>query len=325
MQNIFSHIAYLLTKHECVVIPEFGALVHSATSSKNAANDDVFSPPCVSLGFNSELKHNDGLLCYSVKREQNISYNEANKIITDFSAELTDLLNKKREFTIPQVGRFIRTGDNKIIFSQASDISANAAQYGFKNFYMPLLSDIIVPAEKEEPQKDKDQRVIMIPLSKRLITAASVAAIALLFLLLSTPINNKDIPAQYAGMFSSYIPPAPEIVYLNPIENETIEKVEISDTIVSSRIEIPVETNESSNGYLIVIASLPNKNEAERMLLKIKKEFNSAAILEKDKRFRIYIHSFQDKKEAEYFLDKFRLENPKRKDAWLLSNYNQHC
>jgi len=321
MQNIFSHIAYLLTKHECVIIPGFGALVHSDVSSGNVTDGDVFSPPAISLGFNSELKHNDGVLADSIKREQKISYNEANKMVSDFSAKLNEQLKNKKKVTIPQVGCFVLSEDTKINFYPAADLSANASQFGFKNFYIPLLSQIIISAEKEETEKPvtEGRNVILIPLSRRLLTVASVAAIALIFMLLSTPISNKDIPAQYAGMF---------VIPVDVQEKQVVEDTKKQDTIVLKKItpivKPDVEENKtidnSSDDYLIIIASFPNRREAERMLSHFKKEFSSAAIIERSDRSRIYIRSFQDKEEAENFLEKFRQDNPKHRDAWLLSN-----
>ena len=344
MQNIFSHIAYLLTAHECVIIPGFGALVHSVVPSGSAMDEDVFSPPRVSLGFNSELKYNDGLLCDSLKREKNIAYNEANKIVSDFSAGLIDLLKKKKEFTIPQVGHFVQTETNKINFSPALDLSANAEQYGFKNFYLPLLSEIVVPAEKEGPERAETQKFIMVPLRKRLLTAASVAAVALLFLLFSTPIDNREIPAQYAGMFSSYTFSIPEVIPVALPEEQVIENIEELSPIVVNQVEkeeleaiAPVQEevaatvnpdseekkitdNPSSGNYFIIIASFERKSTADKMLPHYKKEFDSASVHVKNNRSRIYIQSFQDKKEAEHFLIEFRRDNPKHKDAWLLCN-----
>ena len=340
MQNIFSHIAYLLTKHECVIIPGFGALIHTPVSSKNA-DENVFSPPGISLGFNSELNHNDGILADSVKREQKVSYNEANKIVSDFSVQFIDLLKNKKEVSIPQVGYFGLSEDNKINFSPATVLSANAGQYGFKNFYLPLLIDIATPTvTKEAEGSNNNKRSTTIPLRKRLLTAASVAAVALIFLLLSTPINNKEIPAQYAGMFSSYIQEpvsfitnVPDSLISENIMNEdsisTEMPVQVSEDTLKTTAVIEEEVEKeivpevkpfSANGYLIIIASFPNKRDAEKRLSQLKKEFNTASIIEKSDRSRIYIRSFEDKEEAEYFLNKFRKDNPKYKDAWLLSN-----
>ena len=337
MQSIFSHIAYLLTQHECVVIPGFGALIHSYVPARNAMDEDIFSPPSISLGFNSELNHNDGILADSIKSERNISYNDANKIVSDFSVKLNDQLKNKKKITIPQVGHFALSEDKKINFSPAADLSANVDQFGFKNFYIPLLSEIATTPEKDKPEESQDNRVIMIPLSKRLLTAASVAAIVLIFMLLSTPIDNKDVPMQYAGMFSSYTPVS--VHQAIPVElpeattDEVVVKDSISELVVSAKESIPeqslVEQKEekpvlivenSPNGYLIIIASFPTRREAERILPDLKKNFDSASIIEKNNRSRIYIRSFQDKKEAEYFLDRFRIENPQHQDAWLLSN-----
>ena len=312
MQNIFSHIAYLLTKHECVIIPGFGALVHSDVLPGNTMDEDVFSPPAISLGFNSELKHNDGVLADSIKREQKISYNEASKMVSDFSAKLNEQLKNKKKVTISQVGSFVLSENKKINFSPATDLSANAGQFGFKNFYIPLLSEIIISGEKEETGKIKGRNVVLIPYSKRLLTVASVAAIALIFMLLSTPISNKDIPVQYAGMFSS-------IALKEMLEEVTPNQQKMPPSVKPDSEENKTIEN-SSDSYLIVIASFPNRREAERMFSRFKAEFTSAAIIERSDRSRIYIRSFQDKEEAGNFLEKFRQDNPKYKDAWLLSN-----
>ena len=348
MQNIFSHIAYLLTAHECVIIPGFGALVHSVVPSEKVMDEDVFSLSRVSLGFNSELKHNDGLLCDSLKRERNISYNESNRIISEFSAGLIDLLKKRKEFSIPQVGHFVQTEGNKINFSPDLESSANAGQYGFKNFYLPLLSELVVPVAKEETEQVESPKHIMIPLSRRLITAVSVAAVALLFLLFSIPIDSREIPVQYAGMFSSYIPSIPEEVPMALPEEQVVEKImeesnpvvlnqpdkeeveEIEEIalireeeavpVVNPVLEEKIATDNSTDNYFIIIASFESKSTAEKVLPHYKKEFDSASVHVKNNRSRIYIQSFQDKREAERFLNEFRRDNPKHKDAWLLCN-----
>ncbi len=302
-----------------MIIPGFGALVHSYMPA-NAMDGDVFASPAVSLGFNPELKHNDGILADSIKREQKISYNDANKKVSDFSVCLDDLLKNKKEVAIPQVGRFRLSEDNKVNFSPATNLSANADQFGFKNFYMPLLSDVIAPQAKEGTEKSKNKQVIMIPLSKRLLTAASVAAIALILMLFSTPIDNDDVSMQYAGMFS---------VPVNLQEKQVVGNVENADTttvlkesqekITPVRQEAVPVVN-SSKGYLIIIASFANRRDAEKMLPYFQEKFDTASIIERSDRTRIYIRSFQDKSEAESFLNDFRVDYPKHKDAWLLSN-----
>jgi len=342
MQNIFSHIAYLLIEHECVIIPGFGALIHTPVLSKNA-DENVFSPPGISVGFNSEIKHNDGILADSIKEEQKISYNEANKIVSDFSRKLIDLLKNKKEVAIPQVGLFKLSENNKISFSPAIDLSANAGQYGFKNFYLPLLCEINVsPATKEEVEKPEDKRIITIPLRKILLTTASVAAIVLIFLLFSIPIDNKEIPTQYAGMFSSYIPEpvSPVVNVPDSLVNENITKQDSISTEIPAQINkdtlktvvipkaavivkeeiVPEVKIDPANSYLIIIASFPDRGGAEKLLPLYKKEFNTASIIERNNRSRVYIRSFEDKEEAEYFLDRFRTENPRFKDAWLFCN-----
>ncbi len=59
------------------------------------------------------------------------------------------------------------------------------------------------------------------------------------------------------------------------------------------------------------------------LLNKIKSTtFPTAAIVETTDRYRIYVSSFNDKIQAETFLDGFRKENPKYETAWLYSKRN---
>ncbi len=308
-----------------MIIPGFGALVHSYMPA-DTIGEDVFTPPAVSLGFNSELKHNDGILADSIKRERKISYNDANKIVSDFSVELEERLKDKKEITIPQVGLFRVSENNKINFSPATDLSANAEQYGFKKVYLPLLINIVPSVAKEEAEDNEDkQTIIPIPLFRRFLTATAVAAIALIFLLFSTPIDNQEIPTQYAGMFSSYNPDLMSFIAAN--EDVTKEDTVETTTVIQAEIEkeevkeiVPDVKPISPNGYLIIVASFPTRNGAEKMLSELKEEFNTASIIDRDNRSRIFVRSFENKKDAEYFLNNFRTENPQYKDAWLLSN-----
>ncbi len=345
MQNLFSHIAYLLTKHECVIIPEFGALVHHVIITQSGVTENIFAPPTLSLGFNPELKHNDGLLINSVSKEQKISYNEAKNIILDFSYQFKSLLNAKNEVIVPLVGNF-NLVDNKIEFTPASDLSSNANYFGFKNFYMPILENIentVISKSEEILITEEKEPVLLIPIGRKLLGIVSSVAIILLFLLFSTPINNKDIPAQYASMFyvsstNQEITPKkkatesvvvvttteqmsekkPGIDNLKAIKPETMNNNLSEQKSSGKSLNTEIKTNEST--YYIVVASFPTQPDAEKMLKGFEKEFGKVSIISKNNRHRIYIQSFNDKTEAESFLEKFRINNPKHQDAWLLSS-----
>ena len=58
---------------------------------------------------------------------------------------------------------------------------------------------------------------------------------------------------------------------------------------------------------------------AEKRLARLKSEgFNSASIIERQRRLDVYSTSFSNRDEAQTFLLKFKEDNPQYKDAWIL-------
>ena len=111
--SISKYIIELLHKHDCVIIPGFGAFL---TKSIPASHDNnVFSPPKKSVTFNGMLKENDGLLANEISAKENISYNASLKQIKkEVKALLSSLKSDKVE--IDNIGVFQLNTEKKIQF-----------------------------------------------------------------------------------------------------------------------------------------------------------------------------------------------------------------
>ena len=93
--NLDKYIEDLLYRNECVVIPNFGAFITSVNSA-NLNNEGVFTPPSKSISFNKKIKKNDGVLANYIAELNNISFDEAMKLIKlNVSNFNNDILNKK--------------------------------------------------------------------------------------------------------------------------------------------------------------------------------------------------------------------------------------
>ncbi|MDE5735443.1 MAG: SPOR domain-containing protein, partial [Duncaniella sp.] len=80
MNTLALHIEYLLLRHDCVIVPGLGAfLVHR--DEARLEDGRRLLPPVRTLGFNSELTLNDGLLAGSVARRDSITYEAARQRI----------------------------------------------------------------------------------------------------------------------------------------------------------------------------------------------------------------------------------------------------
>jgi hypothetical protein len=93
--NIDKYIEDLLYRNECIVIPDFGAFITSINSAK-INSEGIFIPPCKSVSFNRKIKKNDGILATYIADLNNISFDEAMKLIKlSVSNFNNDILNKK--------------------------------------------------------------------------------------------------------------------------------------------------------------------------------------------------------------------------------------
>jgi len=143
MDFVNFHIAYLLTKHECVTIPDFGAFVASKVNDDKSKKRRFISPPGrYSLIFNPEFIQDDGLLAGSIAKEKNISHEEALHLIDDYVDELVSNLIKGKTIAFPWIGEICLSDDRKILFTPAKNPSCNASVCGLVNVSFPYLSEI---------------------------------------------------------------------------------------------------------------------------------------------------------------------------------------
>jgi nucleoid DNA-binding protein len=318
MQRIYFHLAYLLTKHECVIIPGVGAFVVSPMLERKTNQWGILFPPANFLGFNSEVRHNDGLLATSLAKEKNSSYKESDRLIRRFADDLIERLNKGEIVQMQWLGSLSLSDENKIVFKPTANLSCNAANYGFTNFCLPYVNELYKSVNQEEHFPNAKKDVIWIPLNRRILTyAGSIAATVLALFVFSTPLNNHSDYKQTRSASIFDFPLAIESVPTE-IESNTNVIVPVNGVVSEAIIEKEEVKLPSKKRYFIIIASLPDRQSAQQTLEKIQSEgLQNASILESGKKQRIYIDQFEDKKEAESFLAKFRKENPKYADAWL--------
>ena len=324
MQDIDFHLAYLLTKHECVIIPDFGAFVISSVCASKREETGIFCPPIQTLGFNPNIKHNDGLLANSLSIEKNISYKEATFLLKDYVGYLNDQLSRSKELNIKWVGSLALSGGDKIIFTPVPRMSCNAFNFGLSNFYLPCLRELESVERKAVVEKREDNKTITISVNRRALTwTGSVAAAVLALFLVSTPLNNQHEQNTQKASFLSI--PVSKIEIGEEVEPDAIllDSVVVSETIVVSEEKPIVKEEINTRSYYIIVSSLPTKNLAEKKLIDFHEAgFANAAIISKGDKHRICVNEFEQKEEAELYLSEFRQNNPKYATAWLLSQRN---
>ena len=129
--NLLKHICYLLYRHDCVIIPGFGAFITQKTSCylKRQGSDFLF-PPSKKISFNSSIKNNDGLLASHIVKKEGLTYSESLLAIELAISKWMEGLSSHQSLTLEGIGTFtFLEKENNLLFS--SDLKANYLMNSF--------------------------------------------------------------------------------------------------------------------------------------------------------------------------------------------------
>ncbi|GAB6011858.1 HU domain-containing protein [Viscerimonas tarda] len=336
MKELISHIEFLLLQHEYVIIPNIGGFVLNREHAY-VHESGFIMPPVLSVGFNAELKYNDGLLAESYMQKHAISYDTA---LARIDADVKQI---KSELTTRQAVSFGRLGalkldDGHIIYESSSQNDFNhPGVWGYSAVELKPLSDILSSANGSSGAALRIRRVV--------VGVASTAAAVALWAMFPSINENLFQAIQHSGFYvnmNNVERVAKSIEYKSPVSTErdaildeyagTIAErgltpvVEEQVRVVVAAEELkpakespkPVFTNVKY--YYVIVGGDVNKNRAKNLLSNFKaKGFKNAALVESPERYRVYVAMFKDKTEADTFLTRFRAKHPAYQDAWLFA------
>ena len=260
MFSIIEHIEYLITRHDCVVIPGWGAFIASYDSAAYDEERSLLSCPRRTIGFNAGVTHNDGLLAQSLVRREGMSYDEAMRFINDSVTTFGKQLSKGCDVSMGRLGYFCRREGRYDEFVPYSDLNACDRFFGLTD--LEVRTVIALERERQEAESGKKPAAILAERGlfarKAIRVAASVAVLLGLGVMLSTPIivdrNNLDV----AGMTPTVTAP----------QHQSLD-VTVEQGVVPSAIEV-VESHpaigavgNSAGKYYMVIATLRNQQELD--------------------------------------------------------------
>lgn len=154
------HIANLLYRHECVVVPNFGAFITEWQSAQVVAAENSFLPPRKLVLFNQLIKSNDGLLTNHVAKQENISYEAAGILINSTVNFWIEKLNYKENLTLEKIGEISENSEKNWLFkpdvthnflTDAFGLSSfNSAEIVRNNGYVaPVFTEAVAEVETE--------------------------------------------------------------------------------------------------------------------------------------------------------------------------------
>ena len=296
MISIIDHIEYLTRRHNCVVIPHWGALIAQYRPSHVDATGGKLSKPKREFGFNASIDHNDGLLANSIVRRHGLSYDEATRLIADSVSLYKRQLQSGYEVPFGKIGYFMLNENGQTEFMPFVHGLTNDEYFGLQSFtFKPLATTSTVSTHEEQPQEPAK----VIPFTQRnkfayraLQVAASIAIILGIVFVASTPIAVDRSQQNYATLNMPTVKKAATQDML--IQQETGEKTSEALSDVSKPDDNQVANHEETGKYFLVISTFTSEQKAREYIQLHPDIRDVAKIRAKGKQFRVYIQRGDD-------------------------------
>lgn len=319
MIDLAPHIEYLLTGHDCVVVPGLGAfLVHETPAYYDAAAGR-FMPPSRSLGFNQAITINDGLLVESVARRRGVSLDAARIDVEIAVSSFRHQLITSSALPVGNLG-LLAEKDDTLVFEPSKESAVSMRYAGLAPLDVKPLA-VETPEEVERVIMEPE-REVSLPISLKI--AASVIILLVMcgvFFTANNLIGKSQ--ASYASLDSGLrtrleYPAVPadsrELAVSRSIVlniampgKDAVATVEPAHEPAQRQIE---NAKPAADRYLLVVGSFPSKKSA----LKHIGNDSRMAVAEMDGKYRVYAASAVTNEEAHAKADALRAEFP---SVWI--------
>ena len=217
MKELITHIEMLLLRNDCVIVPDFGGFLAFNVPARYVEEELFFLPPMRTVGFNAQLKLNDGLLVQAYMSAYGTTFPDASKRVQKAVKEMIRTLQSEGKLELKGLGLLRVSMDNSYHFTPFLDGLNSPMLYGMGELRIAPMSLLRKPQEsssttaenfhapKPESAKTFTMRSVKETASThtkgRLLKGiartvmASAAAVALFFVL-STPVENSTIGQQ---------------------------------------------------------------------------------------------------------------------------------
>ena len=286
--NLDKYIEDLLYRNECVVIPNFGAFITSVNPA-NLNNEGVFTPPSKSISFNKKIKKNDGILANYIAELNDISFDEAMKLIKlNVSNFNNDILNKK-DIVFSKVG-VISIKEGLTEFTSYTNINYLKDSYGLSS-----VSSSFIKRNKKK-----------VPFSN----FSKYAATLIVGLLISSFVYNNELNKIAQKNIIAY--QQADLLIEKEIQKATF-------VIENPLPLVKMIVKENIGGFHVVAGSFSVEENSFTRLKQLKNKGYKARKIGQNKfgLFQVAYSSFYTRSDADMALEQIRVSD--NKAAWILN------
>ena len=340
MIELAQHIETLLLENDCVIVPGLGGFVAHYAPATRVKEENIFLPPTRIIGFNPQLKMNDGLLVQSYMSVYGTNFSDATKMVERKVNELISVLHEEGKVDLPNVGEVRYTIHNTFDFAPYDNKITTPYLYGLaikiNRAYLTNAAAIVAaivlsfffstPIENTEVIEENYAKLLPDELFEKIEKQS--LAITPIVVKQNTP-TRKSATDKQAGTKKVVAPVAVREVKVGKtpaVASETKVKEEASHSATTT--EAPKQNVQPATAkpviatpkrpYHIIIASVGTEQDAETMAAQlISKGFKGAKAIVGDGKMRVSIESCGTEVEAYQALARIR-QDETYKNAWVL-------
>lgn len=291
--NLEKYISTLLYRHDCVVVPEFGAFIAQKMNAGYLSEKSVFLPPSKQIVFNPSLIKNDGLLIQEIAQSCGISFESAKDEVENAVQFWKNHLNINSNLVLPELGTISKDNNGLLNFTSSDQ------NYLLDSFGLDRVSaKYILPSTQEHNSSAVWWKV-----------AAVVPILIGGFLYFGKPQPVSDfVNQQWSG-------------FVSPVLNPNIK----ANTAVISPLKSIEKAAEdykkevlTIHDYQVISGSFRKLEEADLQVEKLhEKGFTQAKMTQKKGNFYyVAFKTFPTKEEALEYRETVKEEFP---ETWVLS------
>lgn len=319
----------LLYTNDCVVLPGLGGFIAKYKGATLNSSLHAIYPPQKTIGFNPQIKENDGLLVSALCALNNCSYAEGKQEVELWVKEQSNVLLRGEKLSWKGIGILFQDRLGKIQFIPDSKGNFSVESFGLEKIILvPVERKIQAPVEAEASVLEKRAAQG----SKWIWKAAAVLALPILgvgIFALSNKIESTDW--QYASYkllgtksrVASYTPNDSRSIPTYTVKEKTefiptqIENGSTQET--SEPAEEIVAPVVEKKKYEIIVGAFAVSDNAKRLVRELKnKGFNASLSSKKGKLQLVSSGSVDTYEAALHELDKAKTEISS--SSWLKEN-----
>ncbi|ALM21278.1 sporulation protein [Nonlabens sp. MIC269] len=315
--QLVAYISDLLYRHDCVVVPEFGAFLTRRVSAQYFESSNSFYPPKKGISFNSQILQNDGLLINYVSSVEKVPYADAQQLVRNEVRRLDLELENSKSITLPKIGRIALNEEGVKVFTPMYLVNYLPEAFGLSSQELYQVDRAVIDQENDSTAVETP--VIAINEVKKAEAQNEgsnnfqwwkYAAVGALLLGLSyvgynqyevTSIKNQDLVQQMA-------------------EQKLDQQIEQASFLITDPIpQVAVKVAQPKKNYHIVAGAFRDPKNADKRVVQLKNAGHDAKRIGINKYglHNVAFSSFHEKNDA--INELYRLRKLGFDQAWLLT------